>query len=59
VPPEPIRAKRCRPWGARGHATRKELPLINLQADKGGKAKPYQVRQVLTIIEDFSLEVAS
>ena len=36
------------------HETRPELPLINLQAD-GDKAKPYQVRQVLTIRDTFGL----
>lgn len=39
------------------HATRPELPLVNLQGGSSGKAKPYQVRQVLTIIDDFALEI--
>jgi predicted RNA binding protein YcfA (HicA-like mRNA interferase family) len=38
------------------HATRHDLPLVNLQAI-GGKAKPYQVRQVLTLIDTYGLEV--
>jgi len=38
------------------HATRRELPMINLQP-KQGKAKPYQVREVLDIIDTYSLEV--
>jgi len=41
------------------HATRPELPIINLQAGSAGKAKPYQVRQVLAIIETYELEVDS
>jgi predicted RNA binding protein YcfA (HicA-like mRNA interferase family) len=39
------------------HAKRRDLPLINLQAGSGGKAKPYQVKQVLTIAELHGLEV--
>lgn len=38
------------------HATRRELPMVNLQAD-GANAKVYQVRQVLRLIEEHSLEV--
>ena len=33
------------------------VPPVNLQRDKGGKAKPYQVRQVLDIIDAHGLEV--
>lgn len=40
------------------HATRTEQPLINLQSD-GATAKPYQVRQVLRLIEEHNLEVRS
>ena len=32
------------------------LPLINLQ-EVGGKAKPYQVRQVLSLVDHYKLEV--
>jgi hypothetical protein len=32
------------------------LPLINLQSE-GGKAKPYQVRQVIDLVEQYKLEV--
>ncbi|MBM4379623.1 MAG: type II toxin-antitoxin system HicA family toxin [Deltaproteobacteria bacterium] len=32
------------------------LPLINLQ-EVGGKAKPYQVRQVLALVDQYKLEV--
>jgi hypothetical protein len=39
------------------HATRREIPLINLQEERGGKAKPYQVRQVVRIIDEWELEV--
>lgn len=39
------------------HAKRPELPLINLQTGGAGKAKPYQVRQVLGIIDAYGLEV--
>jgi hypothetical protein len=35
--------------------TRPELPLINLQKDRSGKAKPYQVRQVMRIIDEYGL----
>jgi len=38
------------------HPTRPDLPMINLQ-DDNGRAKPYQVRQVLTIIDDYNLEI--
>ncbi len=40
------------------HAARPELPMINLQSD-GATAKPYQVRQVLHLIEENNLEVKS
>lgn len=35
---------------------RASLPIINLQAD-GKQATPYQVRQVLRLIEEHGLEV--
>jgi predicted RNA binding protein YcfA (HicA-like mRNA interferase family) len=38
------------------HITRTDLPLLNLQPSRG-KAKPYQVRQVLDLIEGAGLEV--
>jgi predicted RNA binding protein YcfA (HicA-like mRNA interferase family) len=38
------------------HAARPELPLVNLQSE-GTKAKAYQVRQVLGLIEQYKLEV--
>jgi hypothetical protein len=38
------------------HATRPELPLMNLQRPAGGKAKPYQVRQVLDVIDANGLD---
>jgi hypothetical protein len=38
------------------HAAPPDLPLVNLQAD-GANAKPYQVRQVLRLIEEYKLEV--
>lgn len=41
------------------HPERRDMPLINLQADRSGKAKPYQVRQVLALIERYDLEVKS
>jgi hypothetical protein len=40
------------------HATRAELPMINLLAD-GATAKPYQVRQVVRLIDEHNLEVRS
>lgn len=36
------------------HDARPELPIINLQRVRG-KAKPYQVRQVLRIIDEHGL----
>ncbi len=39
------------------HAARPGLPLINLQVGSAGKAKPYQVRQVLAIVDTYDLEV--
>lgn len=39
------------------HGGRPEVPLVNLQEGPGGKAKPYQVRQVLTLIETHGLEM--
>jgi len=38
------------------HRSRRELPIVNLQAD-GATAKPYQVRQVLRLIDEHKLEV--
>ena len=38
------------------HAARPDLPMINLQDDKG-KAKAYQVRQVVRLIDEHKLEV--
>jgi hypothetical protein len=40
------------------HPARPDLPLINLQRSRSGKAKPYQVRQVLDIIDTYNLEVS-
>lgn len=31
--------------------------LVNLQPDKNGKAKPYQVRQILDIVERYGLQI--
>lgn len=31
--------------------------IINLQPIKGGKAKPYQVRQVLALIDKYDIEI--
>jgi predicted RNA binding protein YcfA (HicA-like mRNA interferase family) len=39
------------------HGSRQDVPLVNLQAGGTGKAKPYQVRQVLSIIDAYGLEV--
>ena len=39
------------------HPSRPDLPLVNLQEGGAGKAKPYQVRQVLGIIETYKLEM--
>jgi len=38
------------------HASRPDLPIVNLQAD-GSTAKPHQVRQVLRLIDEHKLEV--
>ncbi|HEX3696645.1 MAG TPA: type II toxin-antitoxin system HicA family toxin [Polyangia bacterium] len=40
------------------HQKRTALPMINLQSD-GATAKPYQVRQVLRLIDEHNLEVTS
>lgn len=40
------------------HSSRRDLPPVNLQEGGAGKAKPYQVRQVLGIVETYSLEVS-
>ena len=39
------------------HATRRDLPTINVQEGRAGKAKPYQVKQVLGLVESFGLEI--
>jgi predicted RNA binding protein YcfA (HicA-like mRNA interferase family) len=38
------------------HATRPELPIVNLQSD-GATAKVYQVRQVVRLIDEHKLGV--
>ena len=40
------------------HRARPELPMVNLQSS-GANAKPYQVRQVVRLIDEHSLEVKS
>jgi predicted RNA binding protein YcfA (HicA-like mRNA interferase family) len=39
------------------HSSRRDLPIVNLQEGHAGKAKPYQVRQVLGLIDAYKLEV--
>ena len=39
------------------HTWRRDLPIVNLQEGHAGKAKPYQVRQVLGLIDAYKLEV--
>ncbi len=39
------------------HQWLRDLPLVNLQEGQAGKAKPYQVRQVLGLIDAYKLEV--
>ena len=39
------------------HATRLEIPFLNLQPAKSGMAKGYQVEQVLDRVDAFNLEV--
>ena len=39
------------------HSWRRDLPLVNLQEGQAGKAKPYQVRQILGLIDAYKLEV--
>ena len=43
--------------GSHRHYRKPGYPGINLQAAKGGKAKHYQVRQVLAILDEYELEV--
>lgn len=40
------------------HAARPALPMVNLQSD-GASAKPYQVRQVVRLIDEHNLEITS
>lgn len=46
----------ARTTGSHQIFTADNLPMVNLQKSKG-KAKPYQVRQVLSIIETHNLKV--
>ena len=39
------------------HPRRRDLPIVNLQEGGTGKAKPYQVREVLGIVDTYKLEV--
>jgi hypothetical protein len=39
------------------HSWRRDLPPVNLQEGRAGKAKPYQVRQILGLIDACKLEV--
>ena len=39
------------------HSSQRDLPIVNLQEGPAGKAKPYQVRQVLGLIDAYKLEV--
>ena len=39
------------------HATRADVPRLNLQEGKSGAAKPYQVQQVLDTLNLYGLEV--
>jgi predicted RNA binding protein YcfA (HicA-like mRNA interferase family) len=36
---------------------RKEIPIVNLQPGSSGLAKTYQVRQVLSLVDIYKLEV--
>lgn len=38
-----------------GHSNPR-IPIVNVQEGKAGKAKPYQVAQVLALIEQYKLE---
>jgi predicted RNA binding protein YcfA (HicA-like mRNA interferase family) len=39
------------------HRSRRDLPIVNLQEGGSGKAKSYQVRQILGIVDAHKLEV--
>ena len=39
------------------HSSRRDVPMVNLQEARAGKAKPYQVRQILGLIDTYKLEV--
>ncbi len=39
------------------HSWRRDLPMMNLQEGPAGKAKPYQVRQLVGLIDAHKLEV--
>ena len=43
--------------GSHRHFRRDGYPPINLQEGKGGSAKPYQVAQVLAIIDSTDIEI--
>jgi len=36
---------------------RQDYPIINLQKSNGGKAKPYQVDQILDILDTTDIEI--
>ena len=40
------------------HPHRRDVPRLSLQEGPSGDAKPYQVRLLLQIIDDFDLEVS-
>jgi hypothetical protein len=52
-----VERRRCGSHVIYRHATRPDLPLVNRQQGGTGKAKPYQVRQVLALIDTYALEV--
>jgi hypothetical protein len=39
------------------HGARPEIPFLNLQRGPSGSAKTYQARQVLSLVDTYSLEV--
>ena len=45
--------------GSHRHYRRAGYPAVNLHEGKGGKAKPYQVAQVLDILDSMDTEVDS
>ncbi len=47
----------ARTRGSHHHYRKPACPIITLQRTRDGKAKPYQVRQVLAILDHYGFEL--